>query len=244
MVQAPLKTVLFDLVGTLLDEGSDYDALDAVMARVRERFGLADKPSALSGAFTVKLMDRIAAEPHITEPALFRSFETAAKDIFAQLVRERGFIPASSDITWFWDAYVELQRQIWRLYPDARNALKAAKARGLHVGVVTDADRYLATELFPVLALEGTVDAITTAEDAGYVKPHPALFRLALAKARAAPNEAVFVGDSFERDIVGARAAGIHKVVLVDRHGARTVDVPFRMRTLDGLPSLLDDLSA
>ncbi|HVL48078.1 MAG TPA: HAD-IA family hydrolase [Candidatus Thermoplasmatota archaeon] len=238
-----IRAVLFDLVGTLLDEGSDYDALDAVMARVIERFGFAEKPGDLSGAFAVALMDRIAAEPHLAEPAAFQSFESAAKDIFADLVRARGFVPASSDVAWFWDAYVELQRQIWRLYPDARKALKAAKALGLHVGVVTDADRYLATEIFPVLALEGTVDAVTTAEEAGYVKPHPAIFRVALAKAGVAPEEAVFVGDSFERDIEGARAAGIARVVLVDRHGARTVDVEHRVKDLAKLGRHLERLA-
>ena len=47
------------------------------------------------------------------------------------------------------------------------------------------------------------------------------------------------IGDSYERDVLGARAAGVMRAVLVDRHKARTVDDVPVVSTLDTLPAAL-----
>jgi putative hydrolase of the HAD superfamily len=47
-------------------------------------------------------------------------------------------------------------------------------------------------------------------------KPDPAIFRAALQKLGVAPSEAIHVGDLPAVDFAGARAAGIHGI-LVDR---------------------------
>ena len=46
----------------------------------------------------------------------------------------------------------------------------------------------------------------------------PALFRLAIERAGATALDTVMIGDSYERDVLGARGAGIARAVLVDRH--------------------------
>ena len=51
-------------------------------------------------------------------------------------------------------------------------------------------------------------DAIVTAERAGFYKPHPAPYRLALAELGAAPQEALFVAGS-AYDLSGAAAVGL-----------------------------------
>jgi FMN phosphatase YigB (HAD superfamily) len=86
-------------------------------------------------------------------------------------------------------------------------------------------------------------DGVVTAADAGYPKPDPRLFHHALAQARASPADVVMVGDSYERDVLGARAAGIHRAVLVDRHRARTVDDVPVITSLDALPAALARLA-
>ncbi len=53
----------------------------------------------------------------------------------------------------------------------------------------------------------------------GVEKPHPEIFQLALACAKVAANEAVFVGDTNATDVGGAQLAGLHGV-LIDRVNA------------------------
>jgi putative hydrolase of the HAD superfamily len=48
----------------------------------------------------------------------------------------------------------------------------------------------------------------------GCRKPDPAIFHAALEKISAEPPESVFVGDSLERDMAGARGIGMRHVLL------------------------------
>ena len=71
----------------------------------------------------------------------------------------------------------------------------------------------------------------------GAAKPDPAIFTAALERAGARPEDAVHVGDSLEKDVAGARAAGIRPVLL-----CRDGDPPGGVEaigTLSELPSLL-----
>ena len=50
----------------------------------------------------------------------------------------------------------------------------------------------------------------------GRSKPHPAIFRAALERLQVEPSESVFVGDSPERDMAGARGVGMRHVLLAE----------------------------
>ena len=49
----------------------------------------------------------------------------------------------------------------------------------------------------------------------GVSKPDPAIFALAVHRLGCAPEEVLYVGDSFEKDVVAARAAGLRSAWLV-----------------------------
>jgi putative hydrolase of the HAD superfamily len=49
----------------------------------------------------------------------------------------------------------------------------------------------------------------------GVEKPDPAIFRAALDALGVAPGEALYVGDLYDVDVVGARAAGMEAVLLL-----------------------------
>lgn len=56
--------------------------------------------------------------------------------------------------------------------------------------------------------------SITTSEEAGVKKPHPAIFEKALLKSQADPSKSVMIGDNLEADIVGAHEFGLHAIYL------------------------------
>lgn len=237
--------LLFDLVGTLIDEASDYEALDVTMEAARARFGLAVDAAELSGDFSLALMEILRAE----EPpggegapvgkAEFVPFEQAAKEIFAAVLEVRGIDATPEDVAWFWRTFVDVQRKVVRPTEDARVCLEWAREQGFAVWVVTDADPYFVTDVMPSTGLDKLWDGIVTAAEAGDPKPEPAIFLLALTRADASPSEVVMIGDSYERDVLGARAVGIHRGVLVDRHRARTVDDVPVISSLTALPAAL-----
>lgn len=240
-MQRPL--LLFDLVGTLVDEESDYEALDFAMEAARERFGLRDGARQLSGDFSLALMEILRSEApasgEVGPAADFVPFEQAAKEIFAAVLEVRGVEATEEDVEWFWATFVRTQREVVRLHDDAKRCLEWARDAGFRVWLVTDADGYFVRDVLPGKGLDGLYEGCVTASEAGDPKPDPKIFRLALERAGVPALHAVMVGDSYERDVEGARAAGIPGAVLVDRHKARTVkDVPV-VSTLMALPAAL-----
>jgi len=73
-----------------------------------------------------------------------------------------------------------------------------------HLGVLTNGDR--AWTLDRIAAHDLPIQTVVTAAEAGARKPDPAPFELA--RDRVAADEYVLVGDDYERDVEGARAAG------------------------------------
>jgi len=127
----------------------------------------------------------------------------------------------------------------WETYPDVLEALRRAHERGLVQGVISD----WGTDLVPLLhAHEVTqhLDFVVASAAVGAAKPHPDIFRFALARADLKPAEVVYVGDSYVSDVLGARAVGIAPVLL-DREGkAPAVDCP----VISSLLEVLDLIEA
>ena len=55
-------------------------------------------------------------------------------------------------------------------------------------------------------------DSVTTSEDVGAKKPNPKVFQYALNTASTDSERSVMIGDSFEADVLGARAVGFQTI--------------------------------
>jgi putative hydrolase of the HAD superfamily len=97
--------------------------------------------------------------------------------------------------------------------PDARAVLADLRRRGLAVGVISNSDG-TAEESLRVAGLLDAVDFVLDSHLVGVEKPDPRIFRLALARAAVAPEEAAFVGDLYSVDVLGARRAGMTGILL------------------------------
>jgi HAD superfamily hydrolase (TIGR01509 family) len=89
----------------------------------------------------------------------------------------------------------------------AFETVRALRARGLEVGVVSNWDIGL-TEQLEKLGVASLFGAIVTTAEADAPKPDPAVFRLALERLRVGASRALHVGDE-PGDEEGAAAAGM-----------------------------------
>jgi len=103
-------------------------------------------------------------------------------------------------------------------YPDAAPALRALRAAGCALVVVSNWDFSLHERLAET-GLAPLVDAAVVSAEVGAAKPEPAIFERALEVAGVGAERAWHVGDGVREDVEGARAAGI-RAVLVAREGA------------------------
>lgn len=85
--------------------------------------------------------------------------------------------------------------------------------------------------------------AIIDSARVGVSKPDRAIFALALEQLGCRADEAMYVGDSFDKDVVGAHAAGLHTAWLVgaqERPCAQPQLVDLRLRSLGELEAWLE----
>jgi HAD superfamily hydrolase (TIGR01509 family) len=101
----------------------------------------------------------------------------------------------------------------FNLYEDVEPALRALKASGRHLGLISNSHRCLAS-FQTHFELGDLVSAAISSSDHGFMKPHESIFRAAMQLVGAEPAESLMVGDSVRQDIEGALAAGMSAVFL------------------------------
>lgn len=80
------------------------------------------------------------------------------------------------------------------------------------IGLLTNGPSDLQWEKIKLLGIEGYFDAITVSGDIGIHKPDPRPFASLLRRLNTCADRAVYVGNSYEMDIIGAVGAGMLSV--------------------------------
>ncbi|MGC8966940.1 MAG: HAD family hydrolase [Thermus sp.] len=122
---------------------------------------------------------------------------------------------------------------LWPLTPGAEETLRALKAEGYPLAVVSNWDATL-PEILEVVGLKRYFDHLAVSALLGHAKPDPRLFKEALAALGVTPGEAVHVGDS-EADLLGAEAVGM-RALLFDPLGENPKALSRLQAVLDYLP--------
>ena len=101
--------------------------------------------------------------------------------------------------------------------PLAADALKLARRAGLRTAVISNSNGSV-RRILESLGLAPDLDFVLDSFEVGFEKPDARIFRLALERAGVAPADAVYVGDLYSIDVLGARGAGL-SAVLIDPGG-------------------------
>jgi putative hydrolase of the HAD superfamily len=139
-----------------------------------------------------------------------RTLDRARIDRFLQLLGEfNGDATEARAASWA-TAYRSAYEVDWRPVPGAVALLQAARAAGLPVVVVTNNLRREQQLKLDRCGLTAHVTALVTSEEVGVPKPAAAIFSAALKAAGVPASDAAMLGDAWDADIAGARAAGIY----------------------------------
>jgi putative hydrolase of the HAD superfamily len=111
-------------------------------------------------------------------------------------------------------ARMHRERHLWCSVADqTHEALERLRSAGLRLGVVSNSDGKVEQAL-QAAGLIDYFDVVIDSSRVGIEKPDPSIFRAALEALSVRADEAIYVGDLYEVDVVGARAAGIEAVLL------------------------------
>lgn len=210
-----IKAVFFDFYGTL---AGFHPPKEEVQAQAMASMGFQASHEGIIRGYLEA--DRLMSEVNSTDSPLRGMSSEERLEFFAryeQLILKGAGIDTDLETAAKVWAKVQSVPYGFALFNDVLPTLDLLRARGLTVGLISNIGGN-ASNLTTQLGLTGHLDFVVTSQDAGIEKPHPPIFRLALARASAKPEEALHVGDSPISDVAGARNVGI-KPLLIDRDG-------------------------
>lgn len=113
--------------------------------------------------------------------------------------------------------FVSCLEEAWSLYEDVKPVLDALRGR-VSLALLTNGGTDFQGRKFKRLGLGHWFEAIFVSQTHGFTKPDPQIFLTACRSLGLEPKRCLMVGDSWERDVEGALAAGL-KACWLDRSG-------------------------
>ena len=195
-IEHPLdvEAVLFDLDGTLLDTVADLHA--AVCGMLRD-LGRPELPVEAIRSYVGRgmhnLVKRVLADSldAIDDPT--PAPEAAVESFSRHYARENG--------------------RHAQCYPGVIDGLKALKAKGLPMAVITNKPEAFTLPLLELSGLAGYFDVVVGGDRLPKVKPDPMALIWACGRLGVVPGKTVFIGDSVN-DFLAGRAAGCQVFLL------------------------------
>ncbi len=222
--RAPIDWLTFDCYGTLIDwERGIADALAPFLGEAIDRRSIAA---------------RYIVHERAVEREAYRPYRDVLAEASARLLRETGraFPPGR-------ERALPESLPKWAPFPEAPGALRAARALGCRIAILSNVDRDLIAASIAKFGVEP--DLLVAAEECRSYKPAPGHWRTFLERSGARPDRALHVGASLYHDMVPAARLGF-RTVFVNRNAepvvgaAPTVVLP----DLADLPRVVRDLSA
>jgi HAD superfamily hydrolase (TIGR01662 family) len=195
------------------------------------------------------------------EGSIFRKFaqiEAAEDRDIPDIIKYRelvGMFFAARSEAWRRRVAGQANRAFWKVVvrnfvPDesAGRSLRELKSMGLRMAVLSNHHNHrVLVEHLKRLGLNRYFLRVLSSDQLGVRKPDPRAFARCLSALRVRSEETIFIGDSLEKDVAGAKACGM-KTILVEGGSQRRDNPPglpdvcsadFKVRSLAGIPRIV-----
>ena len=185
----------------------------------------------------------------LTMPEVYRAFVQAGDSTLISWQTNPNLLPEALGIDArhheeFSDLFRERDTiKRFTLFDDVLTIIDGLGQRDLRTGILSNNDDV--ARLMTELDIHHRFEVIVSPRTFGVGKPEPEIFLRTMELLDMPPERAIYVGDSYDNDVIGARAAGLTPV-LIDRFliNLDSHDAGHRVETLYDLAELLDRLIA
>ncbi|MFN8653561.1 MAG: HAD-IA family hydrolase [Gemmatimonadales bacterium] len=176
-----IRTVLFDLDGTLID------SIDLILSSYRHTMSAHGFPEVPDSVWLEGVGTPLRAQlgPWASETLTLETLVATYRD----------YNLSNHD-------------QMVRPFPHLSGIVRAIRARGYRTGVVTSKTREGTRRGLTLVGLEDAIEIMVCADDVTNAKPHPEPVEKAVAALGADPKTTIYIGDSIH-DLHSGRAAGV-----------------------------------
>jgi putative hydrolase of the HAD superfamily len=204
--------VFFDFGGTLFSYRNVGGGQGTLIRDAIQRLRIEVQPGRIATAYRDANRDaylEVGRQPYYLHQDLFRA-------MWRHFARRLGAPVDDQWVDWLIDSQRQLVTTQIELRDNCVTTLRALRDAGRRVSVVSNIDD---DYLEPMIQSTGLADVLhewTSSERARSCKPHAEIYRHACERAGVAPENVLFVGDSPEQDIAGARAFGMTTALIRD----------------------------
>ena len=129
-----------------------------------------------------------------------------------RLFQTAGVEPPMKDLPRLSELYKAKYLESARSIPGIKEIIIKLKAKGYFLGIITNGHTKSQKERLEGLGLNQYFDYVISSEEAESEKPDEAVYKYALDKANCKANEAIMIGDAWDKDIIGAVNAGLKAI--------------------------------
>ena len=218
-----ILAVSFDVGGTLIEP---WPSVGHVYAEVAAKHGAQNlSPEILNRRFAA------AWKAHPGVDYRVEDWSAIVDATFAGLIADK---PSKTFFPELFERFA--QADAWRIFDDVPPTLAVLAEHGVRLGVISNWDERL-RPLLGFLGLAHNFETIVVSCEVGASKPSPAIFKTAVEAFAVAAENILHVGDSFDMDVAGARAAGLQAIQIARDHSVVAADQIKSLRELVALIS-------
>ena len=197
-----LKAILFDLDDTLFDrQGAQLMVLDIIARGFGDVFAGISR-EAIAEAFLES--DRVTTWENYGETYTIEGIRLRRQQVFLELLElEATHAEELSEVYVAW--YPRCDAPI-----DGAKVVVEALAARLPLGIVSNGLPDVQYTKLETLTLRHLFKCIVLSEELGIRKPDPAIFEHAAELLNVATDDCLYIGDSYDNDVVGAKRSGMH----------------------------------
>jgi putative hydrolase of the HAD superfamily len=213
-VRPPVQCIAFDAVGTIIRADPPAGEVYAAAAR---RHGSQRSAEDVMRRFRQAFVDSERSDCSVPGVAGLATSEAREFDrwrkIVSLVIDDIGEMAACFD-----ELYEHFARpHAWCCYDDVAPVVEALEGAGLKMAIASNYDHRLHPVCDGLPPLDRISRRVVSAE-VGWRKPHRRFYESLIDACGCRPEEILMVGDDFENDIAGARAAGLQAVFLNRRN--------------------------
>jgi FMN phosphatase YigB (HAD superfamily) len=243
-IHSPMKAVLFDLGHTLIDYYCDWKGPEERgVKRVYDLISCSSDEPIDQMEFTAYLSSLLVNARDRKRQGMV---EIPLEESVARCLQRFG-IEDDSILLDALEIFYGVLLEDRKMVSGAPELLFRVKERGLSIGLVSDVAWGLPSEFslrdIRHYGLDLYFDDMVFSTDVGLRKPHPKIFKIALSNLRVEAAESIFVGNSIQQDIKGAKGVGMRTVLKRSSYCPMEEGVvpDYVVSTLEEIDAILDE---
>jgi len=231
-----IKGVIFDFGGVLTETCWNSDIIAELVKK-----GLEEEGVKLKDDFKKKFVKKLFLKfKHVLQTGI----EEKMEDIIREFLEEDKIIYNEKAIK---RAMLEINKAPFcKIRPNVEKVLRELKEMGIKLGVISNTPSDFPRKILESKGLIKYFDVIILSCEVRYRKPLKEIYKIALDRLGLLPEEVIFVGDTLQIDIKGAKSVGMISVYIVEGDPEMRKNDALLMRILGNPPKpdfIIKDLS-